>query len=148
MIDDYRILEVLHEGYASILCRAERECTAETVLIRLFTPRAGIDDTLAIRLKQELEPDFLLSGQVVVIAIGIVNTVNIEEIDLNLLPVVLRELGGPCLDHNVFLSTLFADMDVTHEEPVTYYSAGRRNAGHLIRVEHQALPKKQGYANG
>ena len=55
MIDDYRILEVLHEGYASILCRAERESTAETVMIRLFTPRANIDETLANRLKRELE---------------------------------------------------------------------------------------------
>jgi tetratricopeptide (TPR) repeat protein len=55
MIDDYRILEVLHEGYASILCRAEHESTAETVMIRLFTPRANIDDTLADRLKKELE---------------------------------------------------------------------------------------------
>ena len=55
MIDDYRILEVLHEGYASILCRAKRESTAETVMIRIFTSRAGIDETLAARLKQELE---------------------------------------------------------------------------------------------
>ena len=55
MIDDYRILEVLHEGYASILCRAKRKSTAETVMIRIFTSRAGIDETLAGRLKQELE---------------------------------------------------------------------------------------------
>lgn len=55
MIDDYRILEVLHEGYASILCRAEREGTAEKVMIRLFTSRSGIDEELAERLKQELE---------------------------------------------------------------------------------------------
>ena len=55
MIDDYRILEVLHEGYTSILCRAKREGTAETVMIRIFTPPAGIDAALAGRLKKELE---------------------------------------------------------------------------------------------
>jgi len=55
MIDDYRIMDVLHEGYTSILCRAKREGSAKSVMIRIFTPPAGIDSTLAIRLKQELE---------------------------------------------------------------------------------------------
>ena len=36
-IDDYRILEVLHEGYSSILCKAQREGQDEPVLIRIFT---------------------------------------------------------------------------------------------------------------
>lgn len=54
-IDDYRIVEVLHEGYASFLCRAVRQRTHEEAMIRLFTPRAGVDEAMALRLKDELE---------------------------------------------------------------------------------------------
>ncbi|MBL0713894.1 MAG: trypsin-like peptidase domain-containing protein, partial [Desulfosarcina sp.] len=54
-IGDYRILEVLHEGYASILCKARREGDAEPVMIRIFTPPAGVDARLAERLQRELE---------------------------------------------------------------------------------------------
>ena len=54
-IDDYRILEVRQEGYASILCKARREGDAEPVAIRIFTPPAGFDARLADRLKRELE---------------------------------------------------------------------------------------------
>lgn len=54
-IDDYRILEVLHEGYSSILCKARREGAENPVLIRIFTPPAGVDAALADRLKRELE---------------------------------------------------------------------------------------------
>ncbi len=43
-IDDYRILEVLHEGYASILCRAVKEGAETPVMLRIFTPRAGINE--------------------------------------------------------------------------------------------------------
>ena len=55
-IDDYRILEVLHEGHASILCKAVKEGEDEPVSIRLFTPQAQISDEVAYRLKLELEP--------------------------------------------------------------------------------------------
>ena len=54
-IDDYRIVDVLHEGHSSFLCRAIRERTGEMVMIRLFTPRSGVDEEVAERLKQELE---------------------------------------------------------------------------------------------
>jgi len=54
-IDDYRIEDVLHEGYASFLCRAVRERTGERVMIRLFTPQSGVDETVADRLRRELE---------------------------------------------------------------------------------------------
>jgi serine/threonine protein kinase len=54
-IDDYRILEVLHEGYATILCRAVKEQTEETVMIRIFRPESGVDEKIAERLKNELE---------------------------------------------------------------------------------------------
>ena len=54
-IDDYRILEVLHEGYSSILCKAQREGQDEPVLIRIFTPPSGVDARLAERLQHELE---------------------------------------------------------------------------------------------
>jgi S1-C subfamily serine protease len=54
-IDDYRILEVLHEGYASILCRAARDDTDEPVMIRIFTPQSGVDEKIAERLKRELQ---------------------------------------------------------------------------------------------
>jgi S1-C subfamily serine protease len=54
-IDDYRIVTVLHEGYASFLCQAVRERTGERVMIRLFTPRSGVDERIAGRLRRELE---------------------------------------------------------------------------------------------
>ncbi len=54
-IDDYRIVDVLHEGHSSFLCRAIRERTQELVMIRLFTPEAGVDDKVVWRLKRELE---------------------------------------------------------------------------------------------
>ncbi len=54
-IDDYRIVEVLHEGYSSILCRAVKDDMDEPVMIRIFTPQSGVDEKIAHRLKQELE---------------------------------------------------------------------------------------------
>ena len=54
-IDDYRIVDVLHEGHASFLCRAIRERTQELVMIRLFTPESGVDEKIVWRLKRELE---------------------------------------------------------------------------------------------
>jgi S1-C subfamily serine protease len=54
-IDDYRIEKILHEGYASILCRGRKEGQEEPVMIRIFTPQSGVDETIAARLKQELE---------------------------------------------------------------------------------------------
>jgi len=54
-IDDYRIVDILHEGHSSFLCRAIRERTGEMVMIRLFTPQAGVDEKVAARLTQELE---------------------------------------------------------------------------------------------
>ncbi len=54
-IDDYRIEEILHEGYSSILCRAVKQGTTQPVMIRIFTPQSGVDETIAERLQQELE---------------------------------------------------------------------------------------------
>ena len=54
-IDDYRIEEVLHEGHASILCRAVKEGEEKPVMIRLFTPQSGVNEEVADRLKRELE---------------------------------------------------------------------------------------------
>ncbi len=54
-IDDYRIVDVLHESYSSLLCRAIREPTGEHVMIRLFTPHSGVNEEVAARLKWELE---------------------------------------------------------------------------------------------
>jgi hypothetical protein len=51
-IDDYRIVDVLHEGYSSFLCRAIRERTQELVMIRLFTPESGVNEEVAWRLKR------------------------------------------------------------------------------------------------
>ena len=53
-IDDYRIIEVLHEGYATILCRAVKEQAEESVMIRIFSPQSGVDEKIAERLKNEL----------------------------------------------------------------------------------------------
>ncbi len=54
-IDDYRIVDVLHEGHSSLLCRAIRERTNEHVMIRLFSAQSGVDEEVAARLKRELE---------------------------------------------------------------------------------------------
>jgi serine/threonine-protein kinase len=54
-IDDYRILDVLHEGYASILCKAVRQGSDTPVMIRIFTPQSGINEEIARRLQRELE---------------------------------------------------------------------------------------------
>ncbi len=54
-IDDYQLVEVLHEGYSSILCKARREGDVEPVMIRIFTPQSGVDARVAARLKNELE---------------------------------------------------------------------------------------------
>ena len=54
-IDDYRIVDVLHEGHASFLCRAIRERTNEHVMIRLFSPQSGVDQEVASRLMREIE---------------------------------------------------------------------------------------------
>jgi len=54
-IDDYRIAAVLHEGYASFLCKAIRERSDEKVMIRLFTPQSGVDAKVSDRLRRELE---------------------------------------------------------------------------------------------
>jgi|GEM_PF-224704 len=54
-IDDYRILDVLHHGHASILCKAQKDGEEEPVMIRLFTPQSAVTDEVAYRLKQELE---------------------------------------------------------------------------------------------
>ena len=54
-IDDYRIVDILHEGHSSFLCRAIRERTGEMVMIRLFTAQSGVNAEVAERLMQELE---------------------------------------------------------------------------------------------
>ena len=54
-IDDYRIVDVLHEGYSSILCRAIKDGSDEFVVIRIFTQQSGVNERIAERLKQELE---------------------------------------------------------------------------------------------
>ena len=54
-IDDYRLLQVLQEGHASLLCQAVHEATGERVMIRLFTSSAGVDRRVARRLRRELK---------------------------------------------------------------------------------------------
>ncbi len=54
-IDDYQIVEVLHEGFSSILCRAVKEGMDDPVMIRIFTPPSGVDEKIAARLQEELE---------------------------------------------------------------------------------------------
>lgn len=54
-IDDFHILEVLHEGYSSVLCKARQEGEDLPVMIRIFTHPSGVDARLAARLKNELE---------------------------------------------------------------------------------------------
>ena len=54
-IDNYQIEEVLHEGHASILCRAIKEGETKPVMIRIFTPQSRVNKDVADRLKEELE---------------------------------------------------------------------------------------------
>lgn len=54
-IDDYRILSIIHEGRSSLVCRAVRNDAEKPVTIRLFTDQSGVDQTVAKRLKSELE---------------------------------------------------------------------------------------------
>jgi hypothetical protein len=54
-INGYRIVDILHEGYSSLLCHAVREGTDEHVMIRLFTPDSGVNEDVAARLQQEIE---------------------------------------------------------------------------------------------
>ena len=54
-IDDYRIVDVLHEGYSSILCRAIKDGTDTSVMIRIFTLQSGVNEEIAGRLRRELE---------------------------------------------------------------------------------------------
>ena len=62
-IDDYRIVDVLHEGFSTFLCRAIRERTDEHVMIRLFTPNSGVNAEVAARLQRELEELKKLPGE-------------------------------------------------------------------------------------
>jgi hypothetical protein len=54
-IDDYRIVDVLHEGYSSFLYRAIHEPTHQHFMIRLFTSASGVNEEVAARLKREIE---------------------------------------------------------------------------------------------
>ena len=46
-VDNYRILEVVHEGYASILYRAVGDGAENPVALRLFTENSGVDEAVA-----------------------------------------------------------------------------------------------------
>lgn len=61
-IDDYRIVDVLHDGRTTFLCRAVRERTDEHVMIRLFKPEAGVTAEIARRLESELAQIAKLPG--------------------------------------------------------------------------------------
>ena len=53
-VDDYRILDVIHEGYSSILCRARKKGEDQHVMLRLFKPDTVMTDEVAYRLKLEM----------------------------------------------------------------------------------------------
>jgi hypothetical protein len=53
-VDDYEILDVTHEGYSSILCRARKKGEDRHVMLRLFKPDTVMTDEVAYRLKLEL----------------------------------------------------------------------------------------------
>lgn len=65
-IDGYRIEEVLHEGYSSLLCHAVHEASGEHVMIRLFTPHSGVDEDVATRLEWEIGKLKVLPGDLFV----------------------------------------------------------------------------------
>lgn len=54
-VDDYNILEVVHKGHGSMVCRAVREGEETPVALRLFTSGSGFDQTIARRFQDEFE---------------------------------------------------------------------------------------------
>jgi len=66
-IDDYRIIDVLHEGYATILCRAVKDQAEESVMIRIFSPNPVLTKKSLNALKMSWKnlrnfPKIILSG--------------------------------------------------------------------------------------
>ncbi|MEJ2642931.1 MAG: hypothetical protein P8010_25560, partial [Desulfosarcinaceae bacterium] len=53
-VDDYEILEIVHESRLSILCKARRINGSQPVMLRLFTTASGVDEKVAARLMREL----------------------------------------------------------------------------------------------
>jgi S1-C subfamily serine protease len=53
-VDDYKILEIVHEEFASIVCRAIKEGEETPVALRLFTAYSGVNEAVAERLSKEL----------------------------------------------------------------------------------------------
>ncbi len=53
-IDEYRIINIIHEGHSSLVCKAIKEKGTKPVTIRLFTDQSGVNDTIAQRLETEL----------------------------------------------------------------------------------------------
>jgi S1-C subfamily serine protease len=54
-VDDYEILEIVHENRFNILCKARQKDKANPVMLRLFTTASGVDTEVAARLTRELE---------------------------------------------------------------------------------------------
>ncbi|MDJ0782785.1 MAG: trypsin-like peptidase domain-containing protein [Desulfosarcinaceae bacterium] len=54
-VDDYEILEIVHENRLSILCKARLIHRSGPVMLRLFTAASGVDEVVAARLTRELE---------------------------------------------------------------------------------------------
>ncbi|MCP4721641.1 MAG: trypsin-like serine protease, partial [Desulfobacteraceae bacterium] len=54
-IDDYRILNIIHEGRSSLVCKAVKEDGTKPVTIRLFTDQSGVTEDTAQRLETELK---------------------------------------------------------------------------------------------
>jgi len=54
-IDGYKILEIIHEGYSSLVVKALKGEDSTPVNLRLFTDASGVDDTVAKRLIAELD---------------------------------------------------------------------------------------------
>ncbi len=54
-VDNFQILNVVHEGHASILCRAIADDAEKAVALRLFSADSGVDAAIAKRLTDELE---------------------------------------------------------------------------------------------
>ena len=54
-IDGYKILEIIHEGYSSLVVKAVKGEDSTPVNLRLFTDASGVDDTVAKRLIAELD---------------------------------------------------------------------------------------------
>ena len=54
-VDDYQIVELIHEGHATILCKATKKGEQIPVMVRIYKPLSGVNEKTVERLRKRLE---------------------------------------------------------------------------------------------